>query len=215
MLGLGSVVEAAYWPIGRYRLCINISNFTATPRVNISSHCGVNEGQYNVTQSLRQQKSPFQFVVVLGGEDSRSGVVRCPGDLDDDGRSRAVGPLGLGRSTRGRPQHAAGVVDTGRGAAERPSLTDVDETSSVLDRNARRYTGACRRPVHLPKRPTVVHCAIGRFKGRAKEAMPPTPNLAPNKFQERLSGASIMQENLLAAGAPDPAGGAYSAPADP
>ena len=27
-----------------------------------------------------------------------------------------------------------------------------------------------------------------------------SPNLAPNNFQERLSGASRMQENLLAAG---------------
>jgi len=40
---------------------------------------------------------------------------------------------------------------------------------------------------------------------RGQGAMPPTrPNLAPNKYQERLSGASRMQENLLAA-APDPA----------
>jgi len=30
----------------------------------------------------------------------------------------------------------------------------------------------------------------------------PPPNLAPNKFQERPTGASRMQENLLAAGAP-------------
>jgi len=30
----------------------------------------------------------------------------------------------------------------------------------------------------------------------------PPPNLAPNKFQERPSGASRMQENLLATGAP-------------
>jgi len=29
----------------------------------------------------------------------------------------------------------------------------------------------------------------------------PPPNLAPNKFQERPTGASRMQENLLAAGA--------------
>jgi len=36
---------------------------------------------------------------------------------------------------------------------------------------------------------------IGGFEGHA----PPT-NLAPNKFQERLSGASRMQGNLLAAG---------------
>jgi len=32
--------------------------------------------------------------------------------------------------------------------------------------------------------------------------MPPPPNLAPNKFQERLSGASRMQENLLSARVP-------------
>jgi len=33
----------------------------------------------------------------------------------------------------------------------------------------------------------------------AKGAMPPPPNLASDKFQERPSGASRMQENLLAA----------------
>jgi len=41
---------------------------------------------------------------------------------------------------------------------------------------------------------------IDAFKGD-KGAMA-LPNLAPNKFQERPSGASGMQENLLAAGAP-------------
>jgi len=35
--------------------------------------------------------------------------------------------------------------------------------------------------------------AIGGFKGEGNGAMP------PNKFQERLSGASRIQENLLAA----------------
>jgi len=47
----------------------------------------------------------------------------------------------------------------------------------------------------------------------------PSPlELAPNKFHDRPSGASKIQEiqeNLLAAGLrPDPAGGAYSAPPD-
>jgi len=37
------------------------------------------------------------------------------------------------------------------------------------------------------------------FKGGATE--PWTPELGPNKFQERLSDASRMKENLLAAGA--------------
>jgi len=41
--------------------------------------------------------------------------------------------------------------------------------------------------------------------------------LGPNKFQERPSGVSRMQENLTAAGAPlpDRAGGVYSAPRGP
>jgi len=43
----------------------------------------------------------------------------------------------------------------------------------------------------------VVAVVICGFKA-AKGAMPP-PNLASNKFQERPSGASRMQENLLAA----------------
>jgi len=41
---------------------------------------------------------------------------------------------------------------------------------------------------------------MGVFKG-AKGAIPPT-NLAPNKFQERPPGASGIQGNLSAAGAP-------------
>jgi len=43
---------------------------------------------------------------------------------------------------------------------------------------------------------------IGGFKGWAKRAMPSPSNYAPNKFQERPSGASRMQENFLAARAP-------------
>jgi len=39
------------------------------------------------------------------------------------------------------------------------------------------------------------------LRGGAKGAMPP-PKRGPNKFQERLSGASRMQENLLAGGTP-------------
>jgi len=40
----------------------------------------------------------------------------------------------------------------------------------------------------------------GGFKGGARKPCP--PNLAPNKFQEWLSGASRMQENFTAAEAP-------------
>jgi len=36
---------------------------------------------------------------------------------------------------------------------------------------------------------------IGGYKGGARYHVPP-PELAPNKFQERLSGASRMQENF-------------------
>jgi len=44
--------------------------------------------------------------------------------------------------------------------------------------------------------------------GRSQGGIPPSPtNLAHNKFEERPSGASTMQENFSAA-----AGGAYSVP---
>ena len=42
--------------------------------------------------------------------------------------------------------------------------------------------------------------SIGEFKGPRGLFLP--PNLAPNKFQDRPSGASRMQENLLVNGAP-------------
>jgi len=41
--------------------------------------------------------------------------------------------------------------------------------------------------------------SIGEFKGG--EGGHASPELGPNKFQERPSGASRMKENLLAAGA--------------
>jgi len=50
---------------------------------------------------------------------------------------------------------------------------------------------------------------MGGFRG-ARGPCPP-PKLSPNKFQKRPSGASRMQENLLA---PDHAGGVYSTPPD-
>jgi len=58
----------------------------------------------------------------------------------------------------------------------------------------------------------LVHHILAQAKAdlrRAKGPCPP-PELDPDKFQERLSGDSRMQENLLAA-----AGGAYSASSDP
>ena len=44
------------------------------------------------------------------------------------------------------------------------------------------------------------HPRIGGFRGRAKGLC--SPELGPNKFQGRPSGAFRMQENLLAAQAP-------------
>ena len=54
------------------------------------------------------------------------------------------------------------------------------------------------------------HPGIGGFRGRAKGLC--SPELGPNKFQGRPSGAFRMQENLLAASVPPwtPLGGAYS-----
>ena len=56
--------------------------------------------------------------------------------------------------------------------------------------------------------------SIGEFKGPRGLFLP--PNLAPNKFQDRPSGASRMQENLLVNGAPPRSRwGNYSTPQTP
>jgi len=48
--------------------------------------------------------------------------------------------------------------------------------------------------------PLHVACSFNRRILRGPEGIP--LELGPNKFQERLSGASVIQENFLAAGAP-------------
>ena len=55
----------------------------------------------------------------------------------------------------------------------------------------------------------VINVPIGGFKGVGQGGHGP-PDLAVNKFQQRPSGASRIQETLFHA--PNPAGRAYSAP---
>jgi len=90
----------------------------------------------------------FQFIVVFSSEGGRPGVVSGAGDLDRDDATCVVRLCGL-PTGRGCPDDAARVLAACGGTLEHPRLTDADVTSSVLDCNARCYTGPGRSAIYL------------------------------------------------------------------
>ena len=112
-----------------------------------------------------------------------------------DGRTRPTASPGL--SAAAAPGVAARAEQRCRATSpQRRPAADRRLESRHIAHSALAFRRTETRATDLPPTQRV---RIGGFN-RGKGAMPP-PNLAPNKFQERPSVASRMQENLLAAGA--------------